>query len=108
MRQHGGSAYPSYSRTQDDGKSALIYTSTITEAEKENVANKALTSTQKDTQEVHILMDKTGHAVMLNTSKRNEAVPSSYVPRGRTGMFENIPYGHHIYPYALSFSFKFL
>lgn len=107
MHQHRGSACPSYSRTQDDGKSALIYASTITKAEKENVANKALISTQKDTQEVHIPMDKTGHAVMLNTSKSSEAVPSSSVPRGRTGMFENIPYGHHIYPCALSFSFKF-
>ena len=69
MGQHRGSAYPSYSRTQDDGKSTLICASTITKAEKENVAVKALISTQNDTQQVHISMGKTGHVVMLNFRK---------------------------------------
>ena len=32
------------------------------------------------------------------TSKRNEAVPSNCVPRGRTGIFENIPKDHHTSP----------
>ena len=47
----------------------MVYASTVTKAEKENVANKALISTQNDTQQVHIPVGKTGHAAMLNFKK---------------------------------------